>query len=151
MSLLPIVRRRPGDLARLFDDMDQLVDRDPWYGFPSSLVVREGLWHPTVDIFNCGDNLVVELELPGIKEGDISVSVEQDHLVVTGSRSQTGEQKEGDRYYAERSYGEFHRVIHLPVGVDADKVTASLKDGLLTVTLPKQKKESGRKVKVESK
>jgi HSP20 family protein len=151
MSLLPTVRRTPGSVPRLFDDVDRLTDLDAWYGFPSNLLVREGLWHPTMDIYNKGDNLVVELEMPGIKEGDIDISIEQDHLVVTGSRKQSSEHKEGDQYYLERSYGKFHRVVHLPESVDESKVTASLKEGLLTVTLPKKKKEAGKKVKVESK
>jgi HSP20 family protein len=151
MSSLPIVRRAPRGLSHVVEDLNRLMDLDAWYGFPPSLAVNEGLWHPTMDIYNRGDNLVVELEIPGIEEEDIDISIEQDHLIVKGSRKQSSEHKEGDRYYTERSYGEFHRVVHLPASVDEDKVTASLKEGLLTITLPKTKKEAGKKVKVETK
>jgi HSP20 family protein len=151
MSALPIVRRTPKNLSHLVEDIDRLADLDAWYGFPPSLTIHEMLWHPTMDMYNRKDNIVVELEIPGIKEEDIDISIEQDHLIVKGSRKQSSEHKEGDQFYTERSYGEFHRVIHLPTSVDEDKVTANLKEGLLTVTMPKKKKETGKKIKLESK
>ena len=101
-----------------------------------------------MDIHTHGDNLVVELELPGVKESDLDISVERDHLVVTGTRKRSSEREENDRYFTERSYGGFHRVVHLPTSVDEEKVTATLKEGLLTITLPKAKEEIGKKVKV---
>lgn len=147
MSLLPI-KRRTGDIWNIADEMDRILDT--WYRLPSTSIVREGLWHPTMDIYNRNGEIVVELELAGLKEKDVDVSVEEDHLIVEGTRSRSTEYKEGESYYSERAYGTFHRVVHLPVSVDTDKAKASFKDGLLVVTLPKKERERGKKIKLET-
>jgi len=148
MSLLPI-KRRTGDLWSVADEMDRMLDT--WYRWPSTSIVREGLWHPTVDVYNRQNDILVELELPGLTKAEVDVSVEEDHLVVEGSRSRSTEYKEEDQYYSERVYGGFHRVVHLPTSVDADNAKASLSNGLLSITLPKKKREGGKKIKLESK
>jgi len=84
---------------------------------------------------NRRNDFVVVLERPGIDARDIDVVIEQGHLIVTEAREQSSEPKEGEQSYTERW------VMHCPASVDLDETTASLKEGLLTVTLPKSKKE----------
>lgn len=148
MSLLP-VRKRTGDMWDIADEMDRAINR--WgYGWPLTTTVREGLWHPTMDIFNLDGEILVELELPGLKDKDVNVSVEEDHLIVEGTRNRSTERKEEDAFYSERMYGGFHRVVHLPASVDADKAKAAFNDGLLTITLPKKERERGKKIEVKA-
>ena len=132
-------RSRSSDLWNIADDTDHMVDM--WYRSPSASIVRQGLWHPMMDIYIRNGEIVAELELPGLKEDDLDISIEQDHLVVEGSRSRSADYRQEDGYYSERTYGEFRRVVHLPVSVDEDNATASFSDGLLTITLPKKIRE----------
>lgn len=146
-TLVPVRResRDPwdvgGDLGRVFDS--------PWELHPRRSL-REGLWHPTMDIYNRKDELVVELELPGLKESDLDVSIEEDHLIVEGTRSRFTEYKEEELYFSERSYGGFHRIVHLPTSVDADSAQARFSEGVLTIALPKKVREGGKKIEVTS-
>jgi HSP20 family protein len=115
------------------------------------MIREEGLWHPTMDIYNRKEELVVELEIPGMKPGDIDITVEDNHLIVEGSRNRSSEFSDDERYYSERLFGSFHRVVHLPTDVDDTKSKASFKEGMLVVRLPKKKREGGRKIALETK
>jgi len=103
-----------------------------------------------MDIYNRNEEIVVELELPGLKESDLDVSIEEDHLIVEGSRSRSTEYKEEESYFSERSYGGFHRIVHLPASVDADSAQARFSEGVLTITLPKKVREGGKRIEVTS-
>lgn len=144
-TLVPVRRetRDPWDLA---SDLDRLFDTA--LGGTSARGLREGLWHPTMDVFNCKDMLVVELELPGLKRSDVDISIDDDHLIVEGTRNRSTDYKEEERYFSERPFGGFHRIVHLPTSVDADGTTAELKNGLLIVKMPKAKREGGQKIKI---
>ena len=146
MATLPAVRRKESRALGIYDDMNQMLDS--LYAFPPSRQLGGTLWHPTVDIYNRKNEIVAELELPGISRKDLCITFEPDHLIVEGTREQAEECEDGERYYVERSYGAFHRVIHLPMTVDECKSKATLKDGLLTVVMPKKRRTSGKPVKL---
>ncbi len=148
MALLPI-RRVSADMSSMLDEMNRMMDA--WFGQPSRATVREGLWHPTIDVYNRADDVVVELELPGIKVKDVNIFVEEDHLMVEGTRSRSGAYKKEDQYYLERAFGGFHRVIHLPVSVDPDNAKATYSEGVLGITLPKTTRAKGKKIEVAAK
>ncbi len=98
--------------------------------------VREP-WTPAVDIFeNDNHDLVLKAELPGMSREDIEVSVENSTLVLKGARQFEAEVKDEQYRRIERRYGTFHRSFNLPNTVDAAKVSAEFKDGVLTVKLP---------------
>jgi HSP20 family protein len=121
---------------------------DPWSRWPSYSIVREGLWHPTMDVYDRPDDLVVELELPGTSEEDVEISVEDGHLVVEGSRSAGPDRNEDERSFSERAFGAFHRIVHLPTDVDESAAKGAFENGILTVTLPKKKRAQAKKVKI---
>jgi HSP20 family protein len=97
-----------------------------------------GEFVPKVDVTETEKALTVTAELPGLDEKDVEVSVSKDNiLTLKGQKKVEKEDKEGDYYHLERSYGSFYRSIGLPKAVDTDKITAEFKKGILTVTLPK--------------
>jgi HSP20 family protein len=148
MTTLVPVRRESGNLWDVAEELDRVFD-SPFDLLPATRV-REGLWHPTVNVYNRPHEIIVELEVPGVKMEDLDLTVEDNHLVVEGTRSRAEEFKEEDRIYSERAFGAFHRVVHLPAYVDAEKSEARLNEGLLVICLPKTKREGGRKIEVKT-
>jgi HSP20 family protein len=127
-------------VARLFGDT-YLRDEDT--GF-------RGTWAPAVDIFeNDNHDLVLKAELPGMSREDIEVSVENSTLVMKGTKKFDAEVKEEQYRRIERSYGTFHRSFTLPNTVDAGKVTAEFKNGVLTVKLPFREEAKPRAINVD--
>jgi HSP20 family protein len=113
--------------GRLFDiAFPAREDRELW-----------GDWSPALDAFEDKEKYTVSVELPGMKKEDISVSVHDGMLTVSGERKSEKDGKEGLVHRTERYYGKFTRSVSLPATVHADKVSASYKDGVLTVEVPK--------------
>ena len=105
-------------------------------------------WAPPVDIYENGDNLVLKAELPGINPDDVEIRVEDNTLYLKGERKFEKEVKEQNYHRVERSYGTFTRSFSLPNSVDADKVTANFKDGILTLTMPKKEEAKPKTIKI---
>ena len=127
-------------MARLFGDV-YLRDEDT--GF-------RGSWNPAVDIFETeSHDLVLKAELPGMNRDDIEVSVENGTLVLKGQKKFDAEVKEERYRRIERSYGQFHRSFTLPNTVEASKVGADYKNGVLTVKLPFREDAKPRTINVE--
>lgn len=126
--------------SRMQDLMDMWLDDM----FESSLMarIRPFEWRtqefgPTVDVIEREDKIIVNAEVPGMNPEDIDISMSGNAISISGEkRSETEQEMEGRRY-SERSYGSFCRVIPVPPDVDRDKVEASFKHGLLTLTIPK--------------
>ncbi|MFQ5344807.1 MAG: Hsp20/alpha crystallin family protein [Mariprofundus sp.] len=95
-------------------------------------------WAPRVDIRETDDALLVQAELPGIDKKDIHLEVKDGVLTLSGERRYEKDVKEENVHRVERAYGRFSRSFSLPTNVDADKVNASMKDGVLKVRLPKR-------------
>ena len=126
-------------LNRLFDDSF----RGPWN--ESALTT----WAPAVDIFETENELVVKADLPDIAEKDLDVRVENNMLTIQGERK-FEETVDKDNYLrVERAYGSFTRSFALPNTVDADKIHAEYKNGVLTVQLPKRAEAKPKQVKVQ--
>jgi len=148
MALLP-VRKKERDrssLARLHDEVDDLFRSffEDW-DWP---VWSRGRW-PAIDIAENENEYVVKAEVPGCKADDIDIFVHGNMLTISGKKKAEEEKKEKGYYHAERSYGSFRRDLHLAAEVDPDKIEATCKDGLLTITLPKSEKAKAIKVKVK--
>lgn len=146
-TLVP-VRREASNLWDVASEVDRLFD-SPFELLPR-MAGREGLWHPTLDVYNRATELMVELELPGIRMEDLDLRIEENHLILEGSRRRTDDHSDGDMLYGERLFGSFHRVIHLPSEVDPERVEARLADGLLVIRLPKIRSASGKKIDIKA-
>jgi len=104
-----------------------------------------GAWAPPVDIFEKGDALVLRAEMPGVDRNDVDVRVENGILMLKGERKHQEEIQEKNAYRMERVYGSFVRSFSLPTTVDASKISARLKDGVLELVLPKAEEAKPKK------
>jgi HSP20 family protein len=127
-------------------EMDRLLTRlaeMKWEDLPTL-----GDWVPSMDISETKDSLIATVEVPGMEQKDIQISLQESLLTIKGEKRQEQEEK-GERYHrVERSYGTFTRTVGLPVGVDVTRVTATCKNGLLTVTLPKSTVSKGTTIPI---
>jgi HSP20 family protein len=94
-------------------------------------------WSPRVDVYQQNGNLVVKVELPGMKKEDINIAIEDGDLVVSGERKSEKKVEEKHYYRMERSYGSFYRRLPLPEGITQNKIEATYAEGVLQVTVPK--------------
>jgi HSP20 family protein len=126
----------------LFDDFQ----RGYWHlPFRRSVLDVEPFWRgevafsavPAVDIVEKDTRYTVTTELPGVAESDIDVKFSDGMLTITGEKREEKEEKKKDYFLSERRYGSFKRSFRVADGIDADKIEANFKNGVLTVTLPK--------------
>jgi len=105
-------------------------------------------WNPVADIFDKDDHFVIKAELPGVDKKDIAIDMKDGVLTLKGERSYNNEVSEDKYYRKERSYGQFERSFTLPVDVDADKIKAEYKDGVLTIEVPKPEEHKPKKITI---
>jgi HSP20 family protein len=135
-------------MGSLKHEMDRVFDRfleGRWDEIPGL-----GEWTPNMDISETKDSLVAKVEVPGMDPKDIQISLQENLLTIKGEKRQEKEEKDEHYHRVERAYGVFTRSVRLPVAVDASKVTASFKNGLLTVTLPKTPSARGTTIPVKA-
>jgi len=106
-------------------------------------------WAPPVDIYENENDIVLKAELPGIDPKDVEVKVEDNTLYLKGERKFEKEVKDENYHRIERSYGSFARSFSLPNSINAEKVKAEFKDGLLTLTLPKREEAKPKTIKID--
>jgi HSP20 family protein len=107
-----------------------------------------GTFVPPVDVYEDEQNLILKLEIPGVNEEDLNVSLENDTLTIQGERKFEKEEKEENFHRIERRYGMFTRTFKLPTTVDAEKVDANYEKGILKVTLAKRAEAKPKQIKV---
>lgn len=144
----------PHSMIGLRHEIDRAFDRFFDNGWLSRFRAPwGGLGGPNVDseISESDDRYELSLELPGMEEKDIDVSVSDDAITIKGEKRESSEKKEKDYHLTERRYGAFQRSFALPRGVDAAKIDAKLAKGVLEVTMPKTKEAQVKKRKVDVK
>jgi HSP20 family protein len=109
-----------------------------------------GAWAPPVDIFERQDHLVIRAEVPGVQKEDMDVRIENGVLTLHGERKQETDVKEENSHRLERVFGAFTRSFSLPTTVDAAKVTATYKDGVLEVTVPKAETAKPKSIEIKA-
>jgi HSP20 family protein len=151
-SLTPTSRsrqRRTPALPSMMMDPFRLID-----GLLSD-VVRAGANDgglaapPRMNIEDAGNEIRVTVELPGVSESDLEITLEDDLLIVAGEKRQERDVDEGDMRLVERAFGRFRRAIQLPFAPDPDQVQASFRDGVLTITIPKNSEQQNRTRQIE--
>jgi len=126
-----------------------LVRWDPFREF-AQFQDQLNAWAPPVDIYQNGDTeIVLKAELPDMVREDIDVTVDKGTLTIKGEKKFAGEPKEEQFHRIERRYGAFSRSFSLPQSVDATKVSAEYKNGVLTVRLPVREEAKPRSIKVD--
>jgi len=127
-----------GNLGRLQNNFDRL------FGSNST---SDRIWLPPVEVNEAKDQFLVAVELPGVKSSDVKVTLDDDVLTVSGERKYESA-IETELRLSERYYGKFERSVRLPASVKSDQVTATGKDGILTITLPKTDDAKPREIKI---
>lgn len=129
-----------------FDEFDRFFrDLHP-------LTANRGLqmgYDMAVDVYEDGNNVIAEMNVPGLTAADIDVEVEDNYLRVSGKREEVQEKKEKSHYAKEIRRGSFERVLQLPDLVEQDKVEAEYQNGVLKITMPKRAQVPEKKVKVQ--
>ncbi len=147
---MPIIFREPGldpvrELEQLQRRMDRLfqnafgLERSPW---------RVGVY-PLVNISEDRDQVLVRAELPGVKAEDLEITIQDNSLILRGQRKIPTEEKQVNYHRRERESGFFRRIVALPARIQADKVEATCKDGILTIKLAKPEEVKPRKIQVK--
>jgi HSP20 family protein len=142
------VRRAQDPFSTLRSEMDRVFDAalgrtGAGFGELGTLV------RPSLDIAEGKKAYKVKMEIPGVEKGDVSVTVEEDTLIVRGEKKQETEEREENYHRIERSYGSFQRTLSLPRDADAEHVEAKFKNGLLTIVIPKQEPAASKERSVD--
>jgi len=133
-------------LSNLRDELDTLFEMPFWSNFGRQSQLFSG-WSPALDLYQNNDNVIARVELPGMRKEEIEISLQDGMLTISGERkSETAESDKAER--TERYVGKFRRSISLPTQVDSNKVTATYRDGVLTVTLPKAEEAKPKQIQV---
>ena len=145
---MTVVRYDPfRDLRTLQEEVNRLFSTNLTRAFGDEGIGR-GAWAPSVDIYENKDQIVLEAELPGMKQEDFELSIENNVITLRGER-RFEKTDETDNYHrVERSYGAFTRSFTLPQTVTAEGATAEYNNGVLRVTLPKREETKARRIQV---
>ena len=131
-------------LDRLSREFDTLFDR---FGFEKPFFERTpaAMWTPTMEMVTKPNELLVKVDVPGMKKEDLTIEMTDEHMVVKGERRQEKEEKKDGYIKTERSYGSFVRTVPLPEGVKPESAKAAMHDGVLEITMPMIKVEPQRR------
>jgi HSP20 family protein len=138
-------------VGTLRDEIDNIFDRAFGQLFEGSAQGRFGGWVPTVDLFEDKDNLTVKSEIPGMNKEDIAISLHEGFLTISGERKAEEKTQTGEVFRTERYEGRFSRSLALPTKVNAERINATYKNGILTVVLPKAEEVKPRQIQVDIK
>ncbi|HLA64461.1 MAG TPA: Hsp20/alpha crystallin family protein, partial [Rhodothermales bacterium] len=138
------------DFDRLRREMDRLFsDYQPARAAqPEQDDEQQAVWAPRADLAETEHHFVIALDVPGVSEDDLRLTLEEDTLKVSGERRFNREGREGQFHRIERSYGRFFRAFRFGSPIDAQGVEASFDDGVLTVTVPKAEVSKPRRIEV---
>ncbi len=128
-------------------EMNGLMDWAFGRGWANGLV--ESSWVPPVDVAQEEDRFRIHIDLPGVKREEIEITVDGDTLTVKGEKKRESESKQDDTYRSERYYGSFSRSLTLPAAVDANKIEARYKDGVLEIVIPKSEEAKPKQIKIQ--
>lgn len=149
---MAITRYRDRSFLSPWRDLDQVADQfSRLFGestFPAS---ERSSWLPPVNVEETKDHLVLTAELPGLKQDDVELELENNVLTIRGRKEETREEKEDTKVHVwERRYGSFQRSFSLPRTVSAEDINATFEDGVLRVEMPKAAEAKGRTIEIRS-
>jgi HSP20 family protein len=137
-----------GQLSMLRGEIDRLLEPPVGSLGDGSQPFERGWW-PAVDLFHDKDNVIVKVELPGMKKQDIEITLQEGVLSISGERNPDEKYQEAEVHRSERFTGRFSRSITLPATVDGEKCGASYQDGILTILLPKKEEAKAKQIEVK--
>ncbi len=141
----------PADVLSMQREINRMFDGVFRGGIQDDGSLFSTAWTPAVDITEHETEYLVKAELPGVSKEDVKITMQDNILTIRGEKKQEKETKEGNLHRVERSYGSFQRSFTLPATVKGDKIEASYKDGILSVTLPKAEEAMPKQIEVKVK
>jgi HSP20 family protein len=136
------------EMRRRFDeDIVRPVMHAVWERIPEDLKT----WSPALDVFEKGESLIVKVELPGMKQEDVDVSITENTVIIKGERKPETGVKEEEYFRNEVAYGNFYRSLDLPISVDTNNIEAIYEDGILRISLQRTAGSKPKKVAIEVK
>lgn len=153
-EVVPARREASDPLVRMHREMDRMFEDF----FGPAFAMRGGdanafLLKPNVDIAESRKAYRITVEVPGIEEDEIDLTVDGDDLIISGEKSQDTEDDEEGYHRIERAYGQFRRILTLPGDADVDAIQARFKNGVLKINVPRRKDEAGpggRRIEIDS-
>lgn len=147
---MALVRWRPfEDLMSIQDELGRFFDEF----FGERLPVRTGkespAWIPRVDISEKDDEIVVRADIPGMSKDDIKITLADNVLTISGEKKLERDEKKENFHRVERIFGSFQRSFYIPTNVDASKIAAAYKNGVLEVKLPKKEEAKPKEIPVK--
>ena len=136
------------DISAIQEKMNQLFEDTMSRSRGREERLGAGMWTPSVDIYETNEVVVVKAELPGLTKDQVDIEVKDGFLVLKGERKIEKDVKEENYHRIERAYGTFQRTFSLPASVDQEKISASLKEGILELILPKKEQAKKRQINV---
>jgi HSP20 family protein len=139
---------------RNLNDLQREIDRVFGEFFPSreggdESTSRQAVWAPRTDLVETEDSYRLHLDVPGLSKEDLNINYKDNQLTVSGERT-SDRTEEGEEYVrVERSFGQFYRAFTLPRTVNAENITASYDNGVLTISVPKTEKEKSRQIEIQ--
>ena len=130
--------------------MRDMMRWDPFREMAPLLQFEERSFHPAFEVKETKDGFVFTADLPGLKEADLEISVTGNRLTVAGKREAEKEEKGETFFMYERTYGSFTRTFTLPEGGDLEHIHAEMKDGVLTLVVPKKPEAQPKKIQVKA-
>lgn len=125
--------------------MDEMFREWPW-----AARGRARGFLPAMDVSDDEKQYAISVELPGVKREDVHVELQEGTITIRGEKSSEREEKKEQRRYTERSYGSFSRSFRLPADADAERLDASFKNGVLTITIPKTEEAKPRAIAIKT-
>ena len=129
------------EIDRIFDNF--------FHNHSSARPSSESAWAPPVDVVDSDDHVEFHAEVPGLSEDDVKVSITDDVLTITGEKKTKSEDTKSGYHLSERSYGQFRRSFTLPGNLASEDISASCRNGVLSISVPKVKKEEPRAIPIK--
>lgn len=132
------------NLLRSLEDIQQMFDQ----AFGERQATPAGHWMPTADVYETADAYLISVDLPGTAQEDIRIHIEGNDLILSGER-RYAEPENSKVHKVERTYGTFQRTFQLPLHLDHDTIKATLKEGVLTLRLPKKEEVKPQSIRIQ--
>jgi len=147
---MPIVRQRPfADMINMQEELGKFFDEFFGERMPARRGPENPTWIPRVDISESKGDIIVRADAPGMNKDEIKITISDNVLTVAGEKKVERDEKTENFHRVERVFGSFQRSFHIPQNINAEKISASYKDGVLVVTLPKREEAKPKEIPVK--
>jgi HSP20 family protein len=150
-SYLPDIKSKFEPTNRKYYDIDRFFDGlFNNFSISHSSALQDTILSPRIDVAETDNEYCIDIDLPGLVQSDIEVRIDDNILTIKGKREENFEQEEKDYHVRERYYGSVQRSIMLPSNINSDNINAKLENGILHIKIPKQEKETSKRIEIKS-